>query len=376
MPIPKPNAGEKQDAFISRCMGSDDLKRDFPDEKQRSAVCFKSFRESYESGSHNLTEDFTEIVEQESVTIREEMDDRGNITHVIEGAVLLSELSKNKGPSGKFRRYPRTTQAESLAEFEDIEINVNHDRMNKGPRSVLEKIGKAVNIKLRTINREGRDITQTIGNLRLIDVEASRHIVKLVELDPRLSALSIVAQGDFKIGEEFDDVVGLKVKSVDIVTRGGTTRGFFEALHADDENKDKDKDKKKDDENTGHKDNASSPSESSDKITAEANSFTDAAGLKSDSESHLEAMFAHYRAAGNLYFAGDLNRARAHVEKASDHETVAKNLAKQEPDAQGSQFPDMQNKGNVPPKPVEGDAQWVPALYENRPADWVESVYK
>ena len=372
MPIPKPNAGEKQGAFISRCMGSDDLAKEFPDEKQRSAACLKAFREFAEAGTVNITEDFREIVEDVQVGTVKRLSDGKGI--VIENAVLLSEFSKNKGPSGKLRRYPMATQEKSRLKFEGLEININHSLLNvggqRGPRNILEKVGMVRNPRIRTITRKNKPVVQTVGDLHLIDVPEVDHIAKLIELDSKLGALSISASGDFRITKEHDEVVELDQQSLDIVGKGGTTRGMFEDLHADD-----DKDKK-DGKDTGHKDNASSPSDSSDKLTAEANSFTDAAGQKSDSESHLAAMFAHYRAAGNLFFAGDLNRARAHVEKASDHETVAKNLAKQEPDAQGSQFPDMQNKGNVPPKPVEGDAQWVSALYENRPADWVESVYK
>ena len=372
MPIPKPNAGEKQGAFISRCMGSDDLAKEFPDEKQRSAACHKAFREFAEAGTVNITEDFREIVEDFQVgKVKRLSDGKGS---VIENAVLLSEFSKNKGPSGKPRRYPRATQEKSILKFEGLEININHSLLNvsgqRGPRNILEKVGVIRNPRLRTITREGRVQTQTIGDLHLIDVPEVDHIVKLIEMDSKLGALSISASGDFKITKDFDDVVELDQRSVDIVGKGGTTRGMYEDLHADD-----DKDKK-DDKNTGHNDNASSPSDSSDKLTAEANSFTDAAGQKSDSESHLAAMFAHYRAAGNLYFAGDLNRARAHVDKATDHETVAKNLAKQETDAQGGQFPDMQNKGDMPPKPVEGDAGWVSALYERQSFGWVESVYK
>lgn len=39
MPIPKPEAGESQDDFISRCMGDSTMNSDFPDNAQRYAVC-------------------------------------------------------------------------------------------------------------------------------------------------------------------------------------------------------------------------------------------------------------------------------------------------------------------------------------------------
>jgi hypothetical protein len=38
MPIPKRTATESRDEFISRCMS--DLSSEFPDRKQRAAVCY------------------------------------------------------------------------------------------------------------------------------------------------------------------------------------------------------------------------------------------------------------------------------------------------------------------------------------------------
>ena len=52
MPLPKPHSGESQDDFISRCMS--DLDGEFPDDKQRYAVCLsiweKKSRELKKSG--------------------------------------------------------------------------------------------------------------------------------------------------------------------------------------------------------------------------------------------------------------------------------------------------------------------------------------
>lgn len=40
MPLPTRKKGEEKKAFISRCMGNSQVKKDFPDQKQRTAVCF------------------------------------------------------------------------------------------------------------------------------------------------------------------------------------------------------------------------------------------------------------------------------------------------------------------------------------------------
>ena len=40
MPIPKPKDGEDKQEFVSRCMGDDVMKKEFPDKEQRAGVCY------------------------------------------------------------------------------------------------------------------------------------------------------------------------------------------------------------------------------------------------------------------------------------------------------------------------------------------------
>jgi hypothetical protein len=39
MPIPKPNANEDDKKFVTRCMGNETMKKEYPDSKQRVAIC-------------------------------------------------------------------------------------------------------------------------------------------------------------------------------------------------------------------------------------------------------------------------------------------------------------------------------------------------
>lgn len=48
MPIPKPKDGETQDEFMKRCMSDETMISEFPDEKQRYAVCMTQFEEGGE----------------------------------------------------------------------------------------------------------------------------------------------------------------------------------------------------------------------------------------------------------------------------------------------------------------------------------------
>ena len=41
MPIPQPTPLESRDEYISRCMGDSTMNSDFPDSKQRAAVCYQ-----------------------------------------------------------------------------------------------------------------------------------------------------------------------------------------------------------------------------------------------------------------------------------------------------------------------------------------------
>jgi len=50
MPLPTPNKGEERDDFVSRCMSNDTMKSEFPDQKQRLAVCFSQWRKSGTKG--------------------------------------------------------------------------------------------------------------------------------------------------------------------------------------------------------------------------------------------------------------------------------------------------------------------------------------
>lgn len=44
MPIPKRKQNEDKNAFVSRCMGNETMKKDYPDQKQRIAICLGQTR--------------------------------------------------------------------------------------------------------------------------------------------------------------------------------------------------------------------------------------------------------------------------------------------------------------------------------------------
>lgn len=44
MPIPKPKQNEDSQKFVARCMGNETMKKDYPDQKQRIAICLGQTR--------------------------------------------------------------------------------------------------------------------------------------------------------------------------------------------------------------------------------------------------------------------------------------------------------------------------------------------
>jgi hypothetical protein len=54
MPLPTPNKDEKESDFVSRCMGNKTMNDDYPDEKQRAAVCYSQWNKK-ETSKHPIT---------------------------------------------------------------------------------------------------------------------------------------------------------------------------------------------------------------------------------------------------------------------------------------------------------------------------------
>ena len=42
--MPTPKGGEGEQDFVSRCMANDVMNSDYPDQKQRAAVCYSQYR--------------------------------------------------------------------------------------------------------------------------------------------------------------------------------------------------------------------------------------------------------------------------------------------------------------------------------------------
>lgn len=62
MPIPSPKKSEKQGEFVSRCMGDETMNKEFPDQKQRAAVCYSQWGDKKAKASVVLGEGKDEML--------------------------------------------------------------------------------------------------------------------------------------------------------------------------------------------------------------------------------------------------------------------------------------------------------------------------
>jgi hypothetical protein len=44
MPIPTPKKNQEEDSFMQDCMGDPVMNKDYKDQKQRAAICYRQFR--------------------------------------------------------------------------------------------------------------------------------------------------------------------------------------------------------------------------------------------------------------------------------------------------------------------------------------------
>ena len=66
MPIPKPKKGESKKDFTSRCMSNSVMLKEYPDEKQRMAVCSTSFASNSDQTVSNFQTNMSKLIREET----------------------------------------------------------------------------------------------------------------------------------------------------------------------------------------------------------------------------------------------------------------------------------------------------------------------
>ena len=139
MPLAKPKKGEKKDEFISRCMSNDTMVSEYPDEKQRLAVCNTQWSESKEA----KTTEKTNMMERRYLTmeLRLSDDDGDNVTKIQGYAARFNKWGEGWGfrekiAPGAFKQ--------TIKDNDDVRALFNHNPDLPLGRTGLKGDGKLI----------------------------------------------------------------------------------------------------------------------------------------------------------------------------------------------------------------------------------------
>jgi hypothetical protein len=138
MPIPTPNKDEDKQAFLGRCMSSEVMKEEYPDSKQRVAVCLsKAFVESslIEKVHNNLLanncswdDDWNEFTWE--ISVSEIFDEDGNTVAAEKNGRKVTLNKPFRTPDGpkKFSVYVKNDKGNVVkVNFGDPERSIKRD---------------------------------------------------------------------------------------------------------------------------------------------------------------------------------------------------------------------------------------------------------
>jgi len=68
MPLPNPKNGQNKNDYISSCMADQTMNKEFPDKKQRAAVCYSKWREATAEIEIDFSDQIIEAKEKSSAS--------------------------------------------------------------------------------------------------------------------------------------------------------------------------------------------------------------------------------------------------------------------------------------------------------------------
>ena len=195
MPIPKPKSGEKQDDFIERCMGNDTMKEEYPDNKQRLAICFSQWKKK-EKDSMDTERRYIDL---------EEFRYDGEKNQLEGYAAVFNKWSEDLG---FFREKIKKGAFKKTIEEGDVRALFNHD-----PNLILGRTRNGT-LELEEDNKGLRYLTKLPDTTYARDLKES---IKRGDITQNSFGF-ITIQDDWKRGSgaELDERTLIEVKLLDI----------------------------------------------------------------------------------------------------------------------------------------------------------------
>ena len=199
MPLPTPRTGESRDDFVSRFMSNEQAKRDFPEQEQRLAVAFSTWRK-HRGGTKPKEMNKIQLNFRVPIEVLENPVEEGKEPEfLIQGIAINSSVTDN---NHKFIGEELLSAANSL---NNVPLLKDHDNM------VDSIVGRVIHSEFNTADEN------ILFKARINSTEAGKHIKQLIKSGD-LNTVSIGA--NVETLEEEDDMFiprGITFKELSLV---------------------------------------------------------------------------------------------------------------------------------------------------------------
>ena len=219
MPLLTPSKGETQDKFIARCMGSDVMASEYPDNEQRAAVCYSQWRRRNSGDRIIVTDRITYAITNREITPQGYLKVPGRVARSGIQQYLASEIGlTDRKPNeiiNVYRPPEEVFKDECLYSYDNIDITNDHpDDLVDASSYKKVSVGHAIS--------EGKqDGNFVVVDLLIKDKEAIDEINKgKVELSAGYEAEYVPQKGISEDGKAYDYVQrNIRVNHVALVDK-------------------------------------------------------------------------------------------------------------------------------------------------------------
>jgi len=185
MPLPKPRKGEERDAFISRCMGDDLMNKEYPDNKQRAAVCYNQWRAKLKNQQYKVLTTNNYVIRTETHQGRK---------HLVVPVVMMVEGVHN-GSAGPLL-HTQDELGKFPAAWNGIPVVIGHPEENgqlisaNSPKVIDQSvIGRVYNSRMEDAKLKG-EVWADVEKLKQTSPLAYAYIMQQKPLDVSVGVFS------------------------------------------------------------------------------------------------------------------------------------------------------------------------------------------
>jgi hypothetical protein len=222
MPVPKPNAGEKQNDFVSRCIRAE--QGSGREQKQIQAICFQAWQDRFKTEEAVMEPTSKRLIETIVFSGAEFVESSDGNPRLIKGVVLLGGTARRGKDSYD---YPVRTMEAAVkgGKYDNCRCFINHPsetEMKNGRRDLMNLAGVCRNPRVEDAKIK--------GDVRVLDDAYGDKFWNIARHMPEAASCSHIADGTMK--REGDKMFVEEIKevlSVDLVVQGATTMNVFES---------------------------------------------------------------------------------------------------------------------------------------------------